>query len=123
MLLFRTHNEEPLKEKKMQKKALCGHKVLIYRNRQTQMPPACRQFKGQDRRYHDGCYLARWCPDWVRPGRVSWKGQRVIHGRGRADTVVMDQRGAVGGGGGKKKMRERNSSGSETNRETKNSLR
>lgn len=83
----------------MQKKALCGHKVLIYQNRQTQMPPGRRQFKGQDRRYHDGCYSARWCPDWVRPGRVSWKGQRVIHGGGRADTVMMDQRGAGGRGG------------------------
>lgn len=97
MLLFHTHNEEPLKGKKMLKKALCGHEVLIYQNRQTQMPPARRQFKGQDRRYHDGCYLARRCPDWVRPGRVSWKGQRVIHSRGRADTVTMDQRGAGGG--------------------------
>lgn len=123
MLLFCTHNEEPLKEKKMQKNALCGHKVLIYQNRQTEMPPARRQFKRQDRRYHDGCYLARWCPDWVRPGRVSCKGQRVIHGCVRADTVMMDQRGAEGGGRGGKKKRARNSSGSETNRETKNSLR
>lgn len=46
--------------------------LMLHPSRQTPRHSARRPGTGHDQCY-DGCCLAQWCPDWVRPGCVSGK--------------------------------------------------